>query len=67
MVVDVSTLPRLAEYARAGRVVAFDTETTGCSRWDENPLLYTGRHGGSSLSSAPTQGIAPVAMPPRAF
>ena len=28
-------LPRLAEYARAGRVVAFDTETTGCSRCDE--------------------------------
>jgi DNA polymerase III epsilon subunit family exonuclease len=30
-----STLPRIAEYARAGRVVVFDTETTGCSRRDE--------------------------------
>ena len=29
------TFPLLAEYARAGRVVVFDTETTGCSRWDE--------------------------------
>ena len=28
-------LPRLEEYARAGRVVVFDTETTGCSRCDE--------------------------------
>ena len=30
-----NTLPRIAEYARSGRVVVFDTETTGCSRWDE--------------------------------
>ena len=29
------SLPLLLEYARAGRVVVFDTETTGCSRWDE--------------------------------
>ena len=29
------TLPRIAEYARAGRVVVFDTETTGCTRFDE--------------------------------
>ena len=29
------SLPRLADYARSGRVVVFDTETTGCSRWDE--------------------------------
>ena len=35
MTIDVSTLLRLAEYARRGRVVAFDTETTGCSRWAE--------------------------------
>ena len=30
-----STLPQIAEYARSGRVVVFDTETTGCSRFDE--------------------------------
>ena len=30
-----NTLPQLADYARSGRVVVFDTETTGCSRWDE--------------------------------
>lgn len=35
MVVDVSTVPRLAVYARAGRVVVFDTETTGGSACDE--------------------------------
>ncbi len=30
-----STVPQIAEYARSGRVVVFDTETTGRSRWDE--------------------------------
>ena len=30
-----STLPRIAKYARSGRVVVFDTETTGCSWYDE--------------------------------
>ena len=30
-----NTLPQIAEYARSGRVVVFDTETTGCSRYDE--------------------------------
>ena len=35
MRISASTLPRIAEYARSGRVVVFDTETTGCSHWDE--------------------------------
>lgn len=30
-----NTLPCLAEYARHGRVVVFDTETTGCAAHDE--------------------------------
>ena len=30
-----NTLPRITEYAQSGRVVVFDTETTGCSRFDE--------------------------------
>lgn len=30
-----NTLPQIAEYAQSGRVVVFDTETTGCLRWDE--------------------------------
>ena len=30
-----NTLPRLAEYARSGRVVVFDTETTGGADYDE--------------------------------
>ncbi len=29
------TLPKIAAFVRAGRVVVFDTETTGCSSWDE--------------------------------
>ena len=29
------TLPRLSEFARGGRVVVFDTETTGCASYDE--------------------------------
>ena len=35
MRISASMLPRIAEYARSGRVVVFDTETTGCSNWDE--------------------------------
>ncbi len=35
MRISANTLPQIAEYARSGRVVVFDTETTGCSRWDE--------------------------------
>ena len=30
-----NTLPRIAEYARSGRVVVFDTETTGGADYDE--------------------------------
>ena len=30
-----NTLPQIAEYGQSGRVVVFDTETTGCSRYDE--------------------------------
>ncbi|MBO7686455.1 MAG: 3'-5' exonuclease [Kiritimatiellae bacterium] len=29
------TMPKLAGYARNGRVVVFDTETTGCTTYDE--------------------------------
>ena len=35
MRISASTLPRIAEYARSGRVVVFDTETTGCTTYDE--------------------------------
>ena len=30
-----NTLPRIAEYARKGRVIVFDTETTGGADYDE--------------------------------
>ena len=30
-----NTLPRIAEYARSGRVIVFDTETTGGADYDE--------------------------------
>ncbi len=35
MRISAVTLPRIAAYARSGRVVVFDTETTGCARDDE--------------------------------
>ena len=35
MRVNAKTLPAIAAYARDGRVVVFDTETTGCSPHDE--------------------------------
>ena len=35
MRINEKNLPLLAEYVRSGRVVVFDTETTGCSRFDE--------------------------------
>ncbi len=35
MRVSNQTMPKLAGYARNGRVVAFDTETTGCTSYDE--------------------------------
>ena len=35
MRISANTVPQIAEYARSGRVVVFDTETTGCSRRDE--------------------------------
>lgn len=35
MRISSNTLPIIADYARNGRVVVFDTETTGCTRDDE--------------------------------
>ena len=35
MRISEKNLQRLAEYARNGRVVVFDTETTGCNTYDE--------------------------------
>ena len=35
MTICAATLPKISEYARAGRVVVFDTETTGCAVFDE--------------------------------
>ena len=35
MRISENNLLRLAEYARRGRVVVFDTETTGCTSYDE--------------------------------
>ena len=35
MRINSHTLPLIAARARAGRVVAFDTETTGGTAWDE--------------------------------
>ena len=41
MRISANTVPQIAEYARSGRVVVFDTETTGCSRWDKMDGIET--------------------------
>ena len=45
-----NTLPQIAEYARSGRVVVFDTETTGCSRWDEICQIAAAEYVGGTLA-----------------
>ena len=35
MKINETNLEKFRQYATGGRVVVFDTETTGCSRWDE--------------------------------
>ncbi|MBP5510385.1 MAG: 3'-5' exonuclease [Kiritimatiellae bacterium] len=45
-----TTVPRIAEYARNGRVVVFDTETTGCSRWDEICQIAAAEYVGGTLT-----------------
>lgn len=45
-----NTLPCLAEYARDGRVVVFDTETTGCSRFDEICQIAAAEYVGGELA-----------------
>ena len=50
MRIGAGTLPQIAEYARNGRVVVFDTETTGCSRWDEICQIAAAEYEGGVLS-----------------
>ena len=50
MRITASTLPQIAEYARSGRVVVFDTETTGCSRWDEICQIAAAEYVGGTLA-----------------
>lgn len=44
-----ATLPLLADRARAGRVVAFDTETTGGCSWDEICQIAAAEYVGGKL------------------
>ena len=50
MRISPSTLPLLASRARAGRVVVFDTETTGGSSWDEICQIAAAEYVGGNLS-----------------
>ena len=50
MRVSEKSLPLLAEYAWSGRVVVFDTETTGCSRWDEICQIAAAEYVGGTLA-----------------
>ena len=45
-----STLSILADRARAGRVVVFDTETTGGSSWDEICQIAAAEYVGGNLT-----------------
>lgn len=44
------TLPKIAAYVREGRVVVFDTETTGCSSWDEICQIAAAEYVGGKLT-----------------
>ena len=50
MIISSSTLPILASRARAGRVVVFDTETTGGSSWDEICQIAAAEYVGGNLT-----------------
>ena len=50
MRISANTVPQIAEYARSGRVVVFDTETTGCSRWDEICQIAAAEYVGGTLA-----------------
>ena len=54
------TLPKIAEYARCGRVVVFDTETTGISRWDEICQIAAAEYIGGELSRTLNLYICPT-------
>ena len=44
------TVPKIAEYVRSGRVVVFDTETTGCAAHDEICQIAAAEYVGGELS-----------------
>ena len=50
MRISAKTLPLIAARARAGRVVAFDTETTGGSPWDEICQIAAAEFVGGTLA-----------------
>ena len=60
MRISASTLPRIAEYARNGRVVVFDTETTGCSWYDEICQIAAAEYVHGTLSRTFARYICPT-------
>ncbi len=54
------TLPQIAEYARSGRVVVFDTETTGCSRFDEICQIAAAEYVGGTLTRTFSAYVCPT-------
>ena len=54
------TLPKIAAYAREGRVVVFDTETTGCSSWDEICQIGAVEYVGGQLTRTLSLYICPT-------
>ena len=60
MRISASTLPRIAEYARSGRVVVFDTETTGCNAYDEICQIAAAEYVHGALSRTFARYICPT-------
>ena len=54
------TLPKLAAFAQAGRVVVFDTETTGGSSWDEICQIGAAEYVGGKLKRTLSLYICPT-------
>ncbi len=54
------TLPKLAAFARTGRVVVFDTETTGGSSWDEICQIAAAEYIGGKLTRTLSLYICPT-------
>ena len=59
MRISATSLPRIAAYAQSGRVVVFDTETTGCACYDEICQIAAAEY----VAGAPTRSFCVYVCP----